>query len=324
MEAATLTFADLVGSGLAAVEARMREASLAGQPALEGALEQLLNSRGKRLRPILVLLTAGLLEADYARSVDLAAAIELLHTATLVHDDLIDGALVRRGSPTLNARWPGGATVLIGDYLFSRAAELAAATRSLACMESFARTLTTIVQGELNQLLGSSSSDPRTAYFERVYAKTGSLFALSAEAPAMLVGAAQATQRRLRDFGRGLGIAFQIVDDVLDFAGTTEEIGKPVGSDLRNGLITLPTLCHLELNPSESQAVELLIRGELGGAEVERLIESIRKSGGVEAARSEAEGFIADCLDLLADLPAGRPEHQGLADLASYVLQRSA
>ncbi len=323
MEAATLTFSDLVASGLAAVEARMREATPAENPELDAALDQLLGSRGKRLRPTLVLLSAGLLGADQARTVDLAAAIELLHTATLVHDDLIDGSLLRRGHPTLNARWEGGATVLIGDYLFSRAAELAAATQSLRCMESFAGTLTTIVQGELNQLLGSNSTDLRTAYFERVYAKTGSLFELAAEAPAQIAGTRPATQRKLRDFGRNLGIAFQIVDDVLDFAGQAEEVGKPVASDLRNGLITLPTLCHIEANPSDAEEVDLLLRGELSDQAQGRLITAIRNSGGVAAARAEAEGYVGTCLALLGELPSDRPEHQALGDLAGYVLQRT-
>jgi len=323
MEATTLTFSDLVASGLEAVELRMREATPADHPELDAALDQLLGSRGKRLRPTLVLLSAGLLGANYPRTLDLAAAIELLHTATLVHDDLIDGSLLRRGHPTLNARWEGGATVLIGDYLFSRAAELAAATQSLLCMESFARTLTTIVQGELNQLLGSRSSDLRTAYFERVYAKTGSLFELAAEAPAQLAGSSQAIQRSLRDFGRNLGIAFQIVDDVLDFAGEAEAVGKPVASDLRNGLITLPTLCHLEAHPADAEAVDLLVRGELSNQAQARLIAAIRSSGGVVAARAEAEGYVESCLGLLAELPSDRPEHQALSDLASYVLQRT-
>lgn len=323
MEATTLTFSDLVATGLTAVATRMREATLAENLELDAALDQLLGSRGKRLRPTLVLLSGGLLGADYARTVDLAAAIELLHTATLVHDDLIDGSLLRRGHPTLNARWEGGATVLIGDYLFSRAAELAAETQSLRCMASFARTLTTIVQGELNQLLGSRSTDLRTAYFERVYAKTGSLFELAAGAPAQLAGTGQAIQRSMRDFGRRLGIAFQIVDDVLDFAGEAEEVGKPVASDLRNGLITLPTLCHLEQHPADAEQVDLLVRGELSNQAQERLIAAIRTSGGVAAARAEAEGYVASCIALLAELPSDRPEHQALADLASYVLQRT-
>jgi geranylgeranyl pyrophosphate synthase len=299
----------------------MRQATPADHPELDATLGKLLGSRGKRLRPTLVLLSAGLIGADRARSLDLAAAVELLHTATLVHDDLIDGSLLRRGHP--NSRWEGGATVLIGDYLFARAAELAAATQSLSCMEMFAQTLTTIVQGELNQLLGSSSTSLRSAYFERVYAKTGSLFELAALAPAILAGASLATQDTLREFGRSLGIAFQIVDDVLDFTGEAAEVGKPVASDLRNHLVTLPTLCHLEANPEDAETVGRLVRGKLSDQAQDRLIAAIRSSGAVAAARAEAEGYIDSCLALLGELPSDRPEHQALGDLANYVLERT-
>lgn len=324
METTTLTFTDLVAVGLQAVDSRMRQATYANQPELDSAVEPLLGARGKRLRPTLVLLSGGLFGADYERTIDLAAAIELLHTATLVHDDLIDGSLLRRGHPTLNARWEGGATVLIGDYIFARAAQLAATTQSLSSVQSFARTLTVIVKGELDQLLGSSASDLRTAYFERVYAKTGSLFELAAEAPAQLAQVSPSIQRTMKDFGRSLGIAFQIVDDVLDFAGQAEEVGKPVASDLRNGLITLPTLHHLESHPDDADMVERLTRGELPPHEQDRLILAIRNSGGVQAALGEAEGYVESCLSMLSQLPSDRPEHQALADLANYVVHRTS
>ena len=326
MEATTLTFTDLVAAGLEAVESRMRQATATSQMELNSALELLLGARGKRLRPTLVLLSGGLLGADYEHTVDLAAAIELLHTATLVHDDLVDGSLLRRGHPTLNARWEDGdgAAVLIGDYIFARAAQLAATTQSLSGIQSFARTLTVIVTGELVQLLGSSASDLRTAYFERVYAKTGSLFELAAEAPAQLAQVSPDLQRTMKDFGRSLGIAFQIVDDVLDFAGQAEQVGKPVASDLRNGLVTLPTLYHLESHPEDADLVERLSRGELPPHEQNRLILAVRNSGGVKAALREAEQYVESCLTVLSKLPADRPEHQALADLASYVVHRTS
>ncbi len=165
METKTLSFTDLVADGLELVEARMLSGSGPRHPHLRSAIEQLLASGGKRLRPTLVLLSGGLLKADFDRSITLAAAIELLHTATLVHDDLIDGSQMRRGFPTLNATWDGGATVLMGDYVFAQAARLAAETESLPIMESFAGTLSTIVNGELNQIFGSLSPDERAAYF---------------------------------------------------------------------------------------------------------------------------------------------------------------
>ena len=180
----------------------------------------------------------------------LAAAVETLHTATLVHDDLIDNALLRRGNPTLNAMWTSAATVLTGDYLFARAAAFAAETESVRVISIFAQTLMTICSGELNQIFGSDGGQPtataREYYYQRIYSKTASLFAASAEAGALLGEAPQTEAQALRDYGHNLGMAFQIVDDVLDFAGSEGDLGKPIGSDLRQGIITLPTIHFLE------------------------------------------------------------------------------
>jgi geranylgeranyl pyrophosphate synthase len=323
MEARTLTFTDLVAQELAEVEARMLSGGEPQPPELQSAIEQLLSSGGKRLRPILVLLSGGLLGADRERTVTLAAAIELLHTATLVHDDMIDGSLLRRGYPTLNAKWDGGATVLMGDYVFALAALYAAETGSLPIMESFAKTLSTIVGGELTQIFGSSSGDMRKDYFNRVYAKTGSLFELATKGSALLAESELSVLRPMREFGRQLGIAFQIVDDILDFTGDLEQVGKPVASDLRHGLITLPTICHLESHPEDAEQVELLTRGALSAEREARLIESIRASGAVEAAQEDAADYVAACEAILAELPAEKPEHQALVDLAQYVLHRT-
>lgn len=323
METKTLTFTDLVADGLDLVEARMLGGDEPRHPQLRAAIEQLLASGGKRLRPSLVLLSGGLLGADRRRSVTLGAAIELLHTATLVHDDLIDGSQLRRGYPTLNATWDGGATVLMGDYVFALAARLAAETDSLPIMKNFARTLATIVNGELNQIFGSSAADARSVYFERTYAKTGSLFELATRGPALLAEATPREERLIAEFGRKLGIAFQVVDDVLDFTGSLQEIGKPVASDLRHGLMTLPTICHLESYPEQSEQVRALMQGRLEADEQEALIDTIRTSGGVDAALQEAAELVAACQDLLNSLPADRPENQALAELAQYALDRT-
>lgn len=323
METRTLSFTDLVADGLQSVEARMLAADEPQQAELRTAIEQLLASGGKRLRPILVLLMGGLLQSDFERTVTLAAAIELLHTATLVHDDLIDGSLLRRGYPTLNATWDGGATVLMGDYVFAQAARLAAETGSLPIMESFARTLATIVNGELEQIFDSSTRETRAAYFRRAYAKTGSLFELAARGPALLALAPAKIEQQAAEFGRQLGTAFQIVDDVLDFTGDPEEVGKPLASDLRRGLLTLPTICHLERRPDQSAQVQALMGGSMPLDDQQALIESIRSSGGVEAALQEAADLVANCQTLLNSLPGDRAENQALADLAQYALDRT-
>ena len=323
MEARTLSFRDLVADGLSAVEARMRAGMMAEPPQVAEAISQLLNSGGKRLRPTLVLLAGGMLGADRERTITLGAAAELLHTATLVHDDLIDGSLLRRGFPTLNSELEDGATVLIGDYLFARAAHLAAEAESIVLMKKFADTLAIIVNGELNQLFGSTTGDLRRDYFDRIYAKTGSLFELSAEAPAMIADADPGTTRDMKEYGRLLGIAFQIVDDVLDFTGNSDQVGKPVGGDLRNGLITLPTIYHLESNPNDIDRVHGLIAGSLDRGESEQLVSDIRHSGAAERALEEASDYVESCTSLLEGLPSDSREHLGLIELARYVLQRT-
>jgi len=323
MEARTLTFPELVADGLAAVEARMRAGIVAELPAVEGAIDQLLSSGGKRIRPTLVLLTGGLLDADDERTITLAAAAELLHTATLVHDDLIDGSILRRGFPTLNAQLEDGATVLIGDYVFARAAHLAAETESLPLIKKFATTLAVIVNGELNQLFGATTGDLRRDYFDRVYAKTGSLFELATESPALLAESDRNTVHAMKEFGRQLGVAFQIVDDILDFTGNSDRVGKPVGGDLRQGLMTLPTIYHLEANPEDSSRIDALISGTLNTQEAERLIEAIRHSGAVDEAFQEASNYVESCIALLDDFPSDPPEHRALTELAKYVLNRT-
>jgi geranylgeranyl pyrophosphate synthase len=323
MEARTLSFSELVADGLAAVERRMRTGMVAELPAVEEAIDQLLSSGGKRIRPTLVLLVGGLLDADRERTVTLAGAAELLHTATLVHDDLIDGSILRRGFPTLNSQMEDGATVLIGDYVFARAAHLAAETESVPLTKKFATTLAIIVNGELNQLFGSTTGDLRRDYFDRVYSKTGSLFELAAESPALIAGSSPGTVRTMKEFGRQLGIAFQIVDDILDFTGNTDQVGKPVGGDLRQGLITLPTIYHLEANPDDTSQIDALIAGTLDSQEAERLIERIRHSGAVDEAFQEASDYIESCITLLDGFPSDRPEHFALMELARYALNRT-
>lgn len=291
-------------------------------PDLEAALDHLLASGGKRLRPTLALLTGMMLGAERNRLITLAAAIEMLHTATLVHDDLIDGSLMRRGSPTLNARWTPGATVLTGDYVFARAAQLAAQTGSLPLMEDFARTLMTIVSGEITQLFGSSRPPDRDEYFRRIYAKTASLFELAAEAPAMLSSSPPDIVASMKAFGYNVGMAFQIADDVLDFIASPEAFGKPVASDLRQGLITLPALCYLEQQPEDARLQRLLAGDRLDEAAVSDLAEAIRRSGAIDQAIDQAQEFVRAGERALEAMPA-TSEREGLYQLAEYVVQRN-
>ncbi|MBI3360348.1 MAG: polyprenyl synthetase family protein [Chloroflexi bacterium] len=306
---------------LGAVEAKLREIAPNQHEALTGATEHLLASGGKRVRPALALLAASAFGAETQRAVALAAAVEMLHTATLVHDDLIDGSLLRRGIPTLNAQWTPAATVLTGDYLFARAASLAAETDSVEVMDVFARTLMVIVNGEINQLFISRGRASRDDYYRRIYAKTASMFALATEAGAILGAAGDSAIAAMRDYGKEVGMAFQIVDDILDYVGDEAHVGKPVGNDLRQGLVTLPALYFLESHPDDPHMAAILNGRSGDPAQVAVVVDSIRASGAVNEAMAEARRFVAKGRDALSAVPDGL-QRDALDALADYVVRR--
>jgi geranylgeranyl pyrophosphate synthase len=303
------------------VEDLMRTQSRGHHSELGAALDHLLSSGGKRVRPAVALLTGGMLGADNIRLVILAAAIELLHTATLVHDDLIDGALLRRGIPTLNAQWTPAATVLTGDFIFARAAKLAADTHSVEVMQLFAETLTNIVNGEITQMFGSRGIASREDYYRRIRAKTASLFELATGAAALLSPDGQKAESMVCRYGYEVGMAFQIVDDVLDFTGDPATVGKPLGSDLRQGLITLPALYYIEANPEDTDVMEVLKGNRYNEERMNRVIAAIRGSSAIQQSMQEARQFVERALAALSDQPQGI-ERQALEDLANYIVQR--
>ncbi len=311
----------LVQPDLEAVAVRMRETTIEQNDALRAGMEYLIGAGGKRLRPALTMLAAHLFEAPYDRSVSLAAAVEMLHTASLVHDDLIDGALLRRGRATLNAQWTAPATVLAGDFMFGRAAELAAQAQSLPVMNSFARTLMTIVNGELNQMFNGRGHPTREGYFKRIFGKTGSLFVTAAEGTAFLAEMPAYVAEAMAVYGREVGIAFQIIDDILDFTGEEARVGKPVGSDLRQGLFTLPALIYLDQRPDDAN-IAALLNGHAGdGAIVERVVHDVRASGAIDLARSEARAYVRRAQAALSVAPDNL-WRQALHDLAESSLDR--
>jgi len=316
-----VTFLAPVQQAIREVEALMRSQADEHHPDLQAALQHLLNAGGKRMRPVVALLTGEMLGAPRDRLVALAAAIELLHTATLVHDDLIDGALLRRGIATLNAQWSPAATVLTGDFIFARAARLAAGTGSVSVMRLFAETLATIVDGEINQLFASKGLASREDYFRRIYAKTASMFELASGAAALLSPVDEATVQRARRFGYEIGMAFQIVDDILDFTGDQARVGKPVGSDLRQGLITLPALCYLEAHPDDADMHAVIEGHWQDDRRLNRLVEAIRASGAVEQAAAEARAYVQRAAALLESFPDGS-QRAALAALTGYIVDR--
>lgn len=310
-----------VRDGLTAVEDRMREAAPNQNPELTAATEHLLASGGKRIRPAISLLAGGIFDADFDQVVAVAAAIEMLHTATLVHDDLVDGALLRRGIATLNAQWSAGATVLTGDYLFARAADFAAQADNVRVMRIFSRTLMVLVNGEINQMFNGRGIASRSDYARRIYDKTASVFEAAAEAAGVVGGASKAELAALATYGREVGCAFQIVDDILDFTSEEQHLGKPVGGDLRQGLVTLPTLCFLEMNPNHPD-VSALLNGHMGDPVLSaKAVETIRKSPAIRVALDEARDYVSRANAALDGVPAGA-NVDNLRALADYVVNR--
>jgi geranylgeranyl pyrophosphate synthase len=326
----TIPLLEPLAAELEQVEHKMYEPVHPDYPQLAAVLRHLLDSGGKRLRPALALLAGSLYAADADKLVSLAASVEMLHTATLVHDDLIDGSLMRRGRMTVNARWNAGATVLTGDYLFARAAALAAETNHVQVMAIFANTLMTICTGELRQIFDRHDL-PRLdgeqawvsaldRYDQRIHAKTASLFAAATEAAAVLGGAPEPQLLALRKYGQSLGTGFQIIDDVLDFRGDEGVLGKPVGSDLREGIVTLPVLYFLREHPDDER-VAAVVRGGGDDDLVCEVVAAIRESGAVAKAMDRAREFIVQSQAALTALPDGEPRSI-MHRLADYTISR--
>ncbi|MCS7056427.1 MAG: polyprenyl synthetase family protein [Thermoflexales bacterium] len=311
----------LVRQQLADVEATLLRLPDLKPDDLRAAVERIVASGGKRIRPVITLLIAGMLgRLDNPRAVDLASAVEMLHTATLVHDDLIDGSLVRRGAATLNAVWTPAATVLTGDYLFAVAANLAARTESVRVMSIFADTLGVIVAGELQQQFTDFAlRATRDDYYRRIYSKTASMFVLAATAAGVICDATEAQITALHDYGRDLGIAFQVMDDVLDFTGEQANVGKPVGSDLRRGLITLPVICYIEAHGRDD--VECALRGECDPQTYDRIVAQIRASDAIACSLEEADAIAQNAKKALQIFP-DNPYRATLIDLVDYTLER--
>lgn len=317
---ANIRWYEPIQTELTAVETRLRTLSFDHHDLLTTATDHLFSAGGKRIRPAISLLTSGIFNADYDHTVSLAAGVEMLHTATLVHDDLVDGSLLRRGLPTLNADWSPETTVLVGDYLFARAASLVAETENVKIMNQFTNTLMVILNGEISQQFSRWQIN-RQEYFERIYAKTAALFVLATRAAALLGNAEKTHLQVLVEFGRSIGVAFQIIDDILDFTGTAEQIGKPIGSDLRQGLFTLPVILYSEAHPNDPDLRKLLVAKDGDHHAVSRLISSVRKSDAIEVSLCEARSLIAQGQSSLEKIPYSTYV-ESLSALAESVVER--
>lgn len=313
----------LVADELAAVEQLILQKIGSAYAPLAEALAGLVRSGGKRVRPTVALLAARFYPPPSPRALlCLAAAVEALHTATLVHDDVIDGALLRRGQSTLNAVWTPAGTVMAGNFFFARAAALAAETGHPRVIRLFAETLNTIVDGELRQAFAVRDwGQPKERYYERIYGKTAALFEVATRSPAVLGDAPPEAEEALRRYGYHLGMAFQIVDDILDFVADEKTLGKPAGSDLAAGIITLPVYYYLQ-DPARRDHLVALADGTRHGDEViAEMVRLIRESDAIAQARAEAEAFARQAVADLAVFPPS-PHRQALMDIAEYVVAR--
>lgn len=312
-----------IQNGIDAVEKLMLSQAENYHPDLSTALSLLLSSGGKRIRPRIILLIGSIYNAPKETLITLAASIELLHTATLVHDDLIDEALFRRGVPTLNSKWSPAATVLTGDFVFASAAHLASMTNSIEVMALFSKTLQTIVNGEVNQLFSSRCNTSKEDYYRRIYSKTASLFETSTHTAGIISQVMPQQVEILRKFGYELGMAFQIIDDVLDYRGDQSVVGKPVGGDLRQGLFTLPFLYYLENSSNDSEIKKLIDEDcPLDESTVSRIVARIAESEAIDRSIEEAKQFVDRAQQSLQQLPES-PELDELELITSYVINRT-
>lgn len=290
-------------------------------PELRQMLAQILIS-GKVVRPALTLLAGKFYNYNPSNLLPLAIASELLHIATLVHDDAIDKARLRHGRSTINEVWGIDKAIILGDYLFAKAGEFAAATKNLRVIRLFAQTLETISSGELKQSFSSFKlGQTRDQYLQRITGKTASLFATATESGAILSQSPEGSVQILKEYGSNLGVAFQVIDDILDFIGTEEEMGKPVGLDLAQGTITLPSLILLERYPQDNP-IKMLFQNDGARQEnMRRAIELASDPSIIDECYQVASDYCTRACRDLDRLP-DKPNRRALLALAEYVVKR--
>jgi len=315
------TIYEPIQEDLVKVEARLRSVCEVDFPRLSKLLAHSLKDGGKRIRPALVLLSGKFYDYDLSYLLPMATAVEILHTATLVHDDAIDNSAVRRGRPTINKVWGEDKAILLGDYLLGKSQELVADTQNLRVIRLFAQTFMTISSGELNQAFSAFNLEQtRQQYLQRISSKTACLLSLATESGAILSQAPEKSVKALKGYGHNLGIAFQIVDDILDFIGTEEEMGKPIGSDLAQGTLTLPAILLLERYP-EDNPVRRLFQNEDRQRNIELAMELVRNSSITEECYAVASDYCARACHNLSLLP-DNASRRSLIELADYVVKR--
>ncbi len=293
-------------------------------PRIPEVTAHLVEAGGKRLRPMLTLAAARLCGYQGGDHVKLAATVEFIHTATLLHDDVVDESARRRGRPTANLLWDNKSSVLVGDYLFSRSFQLMVETGSLRILDILANASATIAEGEVLQLTAAQDlSTDEAVYLQVVRGKTAALFAAACEVGGVIAGADEAVTRALQVYGDALGIAFQIADDLLDYGGSAAVIGKNTGDDFRERKVTLPLIKAVATASPEERAfwVRVIEKGQQGPGDLAEAMALMARHGAMAAARDEALVWAGRARAALAGVP-GHELTLVLGDLADYVVSR--
>jgi octaprenyl-diphosphate synthase len=314
----------LIGKDLKNVELQFKKDLQSDVPLIRKVGEYVLSSGGKRIRPALLLLSAKLCGYSGERHVPLASVVEFIHTATLLHDDVVDNANLRRGLASANTLWGNEASVLVGDFLFSKSFSLMVADGDLAVLKVMSAATTIIAEGEVLQLVSTSDMDlTEERYIEVVKCKTAILLSAACQAGAILGKADVEREAALSDFGLGLGIAFQLMDDTLDYVASEELFGKSIGHDLEEGKITLPLIHTLRLcTPAEREQIGEIVEKEfLEKSDFSLVIDLVNCYGGIEYTIDRARHYIAEAkarLELFVD----SREKEAMLGLADYVVTR--
>jgi octaprenyl-diphosphate synthase len=318
----TASVLSLVADDMVQVDAVIARRLDSGVPLVGEVSRYIISAGGKRLRPALLLLVSGALGYTGAQRYNLAAVVEFIHTATLLHDDVVDASTLRRGRATANESFGNPASVLVGDFLYSRAFQMTLDAGQMRIMEILADATNVIAEGEVLQLMNMHDAAlDEAGYLRVIRSKTAKLFEASARLGAVLAGADAATEAACAEYGQALGTAFQVIDDVLDYDGDAHEMGKNLGDDLREGKATLPLISAMQRSTAPQR--ELIRHAiESGGVnELDRIIAIVRETGALEVTRDAAAAEARRAVDAARKLPAN-PYTEGLLQLAAQLLGR--
>jgi octaprenyl-diphosphate synthase len=318
----TASVLSLIANDMREVDAVIALRLDSGVPLVGEVSRYIISAGGKRLRPALLLLVAGALGYTGAQRHNLAAVVEFIHTATLLHDDVVDASTLRRGRATANESFGNPASVLVGDFLYSRAFQMMLDAGQMRIMEILADATNVIAEGEVLQLMNMHDAAlDEAGYLRVIRSKTAKLFEASARLGAVLAGADGATETACADYGQALGTAFQVIDDVLDYDGDAHEMGKNLGDDLREGKATLPLIAAMQRGSAPQR--ELIRHAiETGGVdELDRIIAIVRETGALEVTRDAAAAEARRAVEAARKLPRN-PYTEGLLQLAAQLLER--